>query len=64
MDRLINALQKRLMPIAKKMSDIKFLSALGATFQILLPVILLGSFAALGAFLNIPVWQSFVKNTG
>ncbi|MEG6567924.1 PTS transporter subunit EIIC [Thermoanaerobacterium saccharolyticum] len=64
MDRFIDALQKRLMPIAKKISDIKILSALGATFQILLPVILLGSFACLGAFLNIPAWQSFVKNTG
>jgi PTS system cellobiose-specific IIC component len=64
MDRFVEALQKRLMPVAKKISGIKYLSALGATFQILLPVILLGSFACLGAFLDIPWWQNFVKNTG
>lgn len=64
MDKFIDSLQKKLMPLAKKISNIKFLSALGATFQILLPVVLLGSFACLGAFLDIPAWQSFVKITG
>ncbi|WP_213951067.1 PTS sugar transporter subunit IIC [Tepidanaerobacter syntrophicus] len=64
MDTFVENLQKRLMPIGKKIADIKYLSALGATFQILLPVILLGSFACLGAFLDIPWWQNFVKATG
>lgn len=64
MNKFIEGLQKKLMPIAQRISAIKFLSALGATFQILLPIILLGSFAALGAFLDIPVWQTFIANTG
>ena len=44
MNQLMDKLQKRLMPLANKISQIKFLSALGATFQILLPVIMIGSF--------------------
>lgn len=64
MDKLIEKLQQRLMPLAHKISQVMFLSALGATFQILLPVIMIGSFACLGAFLDIPAWQSFVGSTG
>ncbi|MGB4661034.1 MAG: PTS transporter subunit EIIC [Mobilitalea sp.] len=64
MNKFMDGLQKRLMPLANKISSIKFLSALGATFQILLPIILIGSFACLGAFLGIPAWQTFVTNTG
>lgn len=64
MNKFMEGLQKRLMPIANKLSTVKYLSALGATFQILLPIILIGSFACLGAFLDIPAWQAFVTNTG
>ncbi|MDE6950838.1 MAG: PTS transporter subunit EIIC [Lachnospiraceae bacterium] len=64
MNQFMDKLQQRLMPLANKISQIKFLSALGATFQILLPVIMIGSFACLGAFLDIPVWQGFVGSTG
>ncbi len=64
MEKFMERLQKGLMPIANKISSIKFLSALGATFQILLPIILIGSFACLGAFLGIPAWQAFIAKTG
>ena len=64
MDKLMNKLEKSLMPIANKISSIAFLSALGATFQLLLPVIMIGSFACLGAFLDIAPWQTFVTSTG
>lgn len=64
MNKLMEKLQQWLMPLANKISQIKFLSALGATFQILLPVIMIGSFACLGAFLDIPAWQNFVGSTG
>lgn len=64
MNKLMDKLQNVLMPLAHKISQIKFLSAMGATFQILLPVILIGSFACLGAFLDIPAWQAFVGSTG
>ena len=64
MENFINSLQKALLPFANKLSNNNFLSALGRTFQLLLPVIIIGSFAALGAFLDIPFWQSFVTGTG
>lgn len=50
MDKLINVLEKKLMPIANKISSIKFLNALGKSFQLLLPIIIIGSFACLGAY--------------
>lgn len=64
MDKFIEALQKKLMPLANKISSIMFLSALGRTFQLLLPVIMIGSFACLGAFLDIPAWQGFIGSVG
>ncbi|MDO4198332.1 MAG: PTS transporter subunit EIIC [Erysipelotrichaceae bacterium] len=64
MEKFIEKLQTWLMPIANKISEMQFLGALGATFQILLPVILIGSFACLGAFLDIAAWQNFVGSTG
>ena len=45
MNKLMDNLQRWLMPLANKISRSNFLSALGATFQILLPVIMIGSFA-------------------
>lgn len=64
MNKFITSLQQKLMPFANKLSNNKFMSALGRTFQLLLPIIMLGSFACLGAFLDIPAWQSFVTSTG
>ena len=64
MEKLMEVLQAKLMPFANTLASNKFLNALGQTFQILLPIIMIGSFAALGAFLNIEFWQSFIANTG
>lgn len=64
MEKFIEKLQKRLMPLADKLSNNMFMSSLGQTFQLLLPIIMIGSFAVLGAFLDIPAWQSFVTATG
>ena len=64
MDKLINVLEKKLMPIANKISSIKFLNALGKSFQLLLPIIIIGSFACLGAYIDIPAWTSFIEATG
>ncbi|NTW96425.1 MAG: PTS sugar transporter subunit IIC [Erysipelotrichaceae bacterium] len=64
MNKLMETLQVKLMPLANKLADNKFLSALGYSFQILLPIILIGSFACLGAFINIAPWQSFIASTG
>jgi len=64
MEKLVEKLQKRLMPLANKLASYKFLSALGHSFQILLPIILIGSFAVLLAFLNFAPWQSFLTTSG
>lgn len=64
MDKLINLLQKKLMPLANKISSSKFLNALGKSFQILLPIIMIGSFACLGAFVDISGWQTFIAACG
>lgn len=64
MKKFMEQLEARLIPVANKISGISFLSALGATFQILLPVIMIGSFACLGAFLPIDGWQAFIGATG
>jgi len=64
MEKIIQALQKKLMPLANKLSSNMFMSSLGQTFQLLLPVIIIGSFACLGAFLDVPFWQNFVTSTG
>jgi PTS system cellobiose-specific IIC component len=63
-EKFISMLQKKLMPIANKLSNNKFMNSLGQTFQLLLPIIIIGSFACLGAFLDIPFWQNFVTSTG
>jgi PTS system cellobiose-specific IIC component len=64
MEKFIASLQKALIPVANRISGNKFMSALGRTFQLLLPIIMIGSFACLGAFLDIPAWQGFVASTG
>ncbi|MEA5050611.1 MAG: PTS transporter subunit EIIC [Oscillospiraceae bacterium] len=64
MEKFINNLQKKLMPVANKLNGNKFLSSLGATFQLLLPVVIIGSFACLFAFLDVDFWQNFVTSTG
>ena len=64
MDKLLDVLQDKLVPVAGKLSSNKYLSSLSETFQVLMPVILIGSFACLGAFLNISAWQTFIANTG
>lgn len=64
MNKLMEVLQAKLMPLANALASNKFLSSLGQTFQILLPIIMIGSFAALGAFLNVDFWQSFVQTSG
>lgn len=64
MDRLMQRLEERLLPIADRIGRIAFLTALGSTFQILLPVIMIGSFACLGAFLPVDAWQALIGGSG
>jgi len=64
MDKIMDFLQKILNPMADKISSNKFMVSLGETFQLLLPVIMIGSFVALFAFLDVQFWQDFVLSTG
>lgn len=64
MDKFIDKVQAYLLPIAEKLASVRFLNALSRTFQLLLPIFMIGSFAALGAFLDVKPWQSFVTSTG
>jgi len=50
-----------IMPVAEKMQSFDFIGALSQTMQILLPIIIIGSFACLFAFLDIGGWQPFLK---
>lgn len=51
---------EKLMPMAEKVSNVKFLKALAETMQAILPVTIVGSFACLFAFINIKPWQDFL----
>lgn len=64
MDNFMKGLEEKLLPIADRIGRISFLTALGATFQILLPVIMIGSFACLGAFMPVDGWQAFIAGNG
>jgi PTS system cellobiose-specific IIC component len=50
-----------IMPVAEKLQSFSFITALSQTMQVLLPVVIIGSFACLFAFLDIGGWQSFMQ---
>lgn len=60
MKKLVEKIQNILGPISAKLQNLKFLMAISETMQLLLPVIIIGSFGCLLAFLGIPLWQDFL----
>lgn len=60
MQNLINKIQSVLEPIMNKMNKMKFLGAISETMQILLPIIITGSFGCLLAFVGIDAWQNIL----
>lgn len=60
MKKLVEKIQKILGPVSAKLQKLKFLMAISETMQLLLPVIIIGSFGCLLAFLGIPAWQNFL----
>ena len=64
MEKLISKMQKFLIPLSNKLSGNRYLNALSNCFQMIMPVIIIGSFACLFAFIDIPVWQNFIKGNG
>lgn len=65
MNKIMEKLQQNLVPIAKKIAANKYLSSLSETMMIVLPLIMVGSFACLFANVNIPFYQEFLnQHTG
>lgn len=60
MEKLMDRIQQFIMPFSEKISSIKYLQAVAETMQVLIPVTVVGSFAALFAFIDIGPWQSFL----
>ena len=60
MEKIVNQIQEFLQPISLKLQKLKFLMAISEAMQLLLPVIIIGSFGCLLAFLGIPAWQNFL----
>ena len=60
MEQLIDKLSDILTPVAAKMQDMHLVSALSNAMQVNLPVVIVGSFACLLAFLDVGGWQSFL----
>ncbi len=59
-EELINKLSDVLTPIAGRMQDFHLISALSQAMQLNLPIVIIGSFACLFAFLDVGGWQTFV----
>jgi len=62
MDNLTNKLSGWLTPVAEKLYEFKFISALSQAFQLLMPVVIVGSFATLFAFVDLFGWQGFLAS--
>ncbi len=62
MDKIMNSLQTHLVPVAKKIAANRYLSALSETMMIVLPLIMVGSFACLFANINIPAYLAFLNS--
>lgn len=60
MEKLTSALEKYMTPFANKVSSIKFLQAIARTMTAILPVTVVGGFACLFAFMDIPFWTAFL----
>ncbi|NMC29498.1 MAG: PTS sugar transporter subunit IIC [Pelolinea sp.] len=60
MEKLMDRIQKLVLPFSEKISSVKYLRALAETMQILMPVTVIGSFACLFAFIDIGPWQAFL----
>lgn len=62
LDKITDQLSKLLTPISEKMMSIQWIQALSETMQAIMPIILVGSFACLIAFLDIGPWQAIVTS--
>jgi len=62
MQKIIDFIDRVMGPFAEKMGEMEFLQALSETMQVLMSVTIVGAFACLFAFVDIPFWQSFLAS--
>ena len=60
MEKFMSKLEKMIFPVAEKITSIMYLQAVAETMQVILPIIMIGSFACLFAFIDIGPWQAFL----
>ena len=60
MEKLMEKISAFIEPVSEWVHRMKFLNAIAEVMQLLLPVIVIGSFACLFAFLDVGPWQSFL----
>ncbi len=63
MEKFVEKISKFIEPLSNWFNKMKLLQAIAETMQVLLPVIVIGSFACLFAFVDIGGWQTFLANT-
>jgi PTS system cellobiose-specific IIC component len=62
MQKIIDFIENVMGPFSEKMSKMQFLQALSETMQALMSVTIVGAFACLFAFVDIPPWQAFLDS--
>lgn len=62
MERFTEKIADIMTPIAAKLQSMTFISALSQAMQLLMPVIIIGSFACLIAFIDVFGWQDFLAD--
>ena len=62
LDTICDKVQGPLSRLAVKISSIKFIQAMAETFQVLIPLLILGSFSCLFYYLPVAPWQNFLAS--
>lgn len=62
MEKFVEKIAELIEPVSNWFNKMKLLLAIAETMQVLLPIIVIGSFACLFAFVDIGGWQAFLAN--
>lgn len=62
MFKIVDRIEKILTPLGEKLQNIMFLQAVSEALQATLPILIVGSFATLIAYLDVGPWQSIVQS--
>ncbi len=63
MDKFIGIFEEKLTPIAMKLDSNRYLSAIKNSFMAAMPLLIIGSFFILFAYMPIPAYTTFMENT-